>query len=194
MTNILNKKIILHNSAVTSLKNQTLLIEKVIKTMHKHVNLGGKLLLCGNGGSAADAQHLAAEFLVRLRPNLNRNPLPAMSLSTDVSTLTACGNDFSFEDVFLRPFKALAKKNDILIAISTSGKSKNIIKVLKFAKSRNIKTIGFLGNNGGIARKYCDYPIIVKSTITAHIQEAHIFLGHYIFETLENKLLKKKIK
>ena len=142
MTNILNKKIILHNSAVTSLKNQTLLIEKVIKTMHKHVNLGGKLLLCGNGGSAADAQHLAAEFLVRLRPNLNRNPLPAMSLSTDVSTLTACGNDFSFEDVFLRPFKALAK-NDILIAISTSGKSKNIIKVLKFAKSRKYKNYRF---------------------------------------------------
>ena len=90
----------------------------------------------GNGGSAADAQHLAAEFIVRLRPHINRNPIQAITLAQDTSTLTACGNDYSFDDIFLRPFKALAKKEDILICISTSGNSKNILKVLKEAKKK----------------------------------------------------------
>lgn len=120
-------------------------IDRAVKIIHKKIKLGGKLLFCGNGGSAADAQHLAAEYLVRLRPKVNRKPLPALSLAQDISTLTACGNDYDFSDIFLRPFQALANKNDILIGITTSGISLNILKVLKYARSKNIFTLGFLG-------------------------------------------------
>ena len=119
-------------------------IDRAIKIIHKKIKLGGKLLFCGNGGSAADAQHLAAEYLVRLRPKVNRRPLPALSLAQDISTLTACGNDYDFSDIFLRPFQALANKNDILIGITTSGNSLNILKVLKYARSKKISTLGFL--------------------------------------------------
>ena len=108
----------------------------VIQNVQKKLKKGGKILICGNGGSAADAQHLAAEFIVRLRPHVNRNPIPAITLAQDTSTLTACGNDYSFDDIFLRPFQALAKKGDILLCISTSGNSKNILKVLKEAKKK----------------------------------------------------------
>ena len=111
-------------------------ITSVINIIHRKLKKDGKILFCGNGGSAADAQHLAAEFIVRLRPHINRNPLPALTLAQDTSTLTACGNDYSFDDIFLRPFKALAKKNDILVCISTSGNSKNVLKVLKEAKKK----------------------------------------------------------
>ena len=111
-------------------------IINVIDKIQKKIRKGGKILFCGNGGSAADAQHLAAEFIVRLRPHVNRNPIPALTLAQDTSTLTACGNDYSFDDIFLRPFKALAKKEDVLICISTSGNSKNILKVLKEAKKK----------------------------------------------------------
>ena len=166
-------------------------IEKAIKIIHKKIKLGGKLMLCGNGGSAADAQHLSAEYLVRLRPNVNRKPIPAISLAQDTSTLTACGNDYDFSDVFRRPFQALAKKNDVLIAITTSGNSLNVIKVLKDAHSKKITTIGFLGGSGGKCKKFCDIKLIVPSKSTARIQECHIFLGHFIFEQVENLLLKK---
>ena len=148
-------------------------------------------MLCGNGGSAADAQHLAAEFLIRLRPKINRNPIPAMTLSMDTSTLTACGNDYKFKDIFSRPFEALAKKNDLLLIISTSGNSLNIRNVLSKAKKKKITTLGFLGNNGGRAKNLCDYKVIVDSSNTAIIQEAHIFLGHYIFEKVENLYLNR---
>ena len=103
-------------------------IEKIIKIIYKKLSLGGKIFLCGNGGSAADAQHLAAEFLIRLRPNINRNPIPAISLAMDSSTLTACGNDYDFKYIFSRNLKSLGNKwKDVLIAISTSGNSRNII-------------------------------------------------------------------
>ena len=162
-----------------------------IKEIEKSLKKGGKLLFCGNGGSAADAQHLAAEFLIRLRPKINRLPLPAISLAQDTSTLTACGNDYSFDDIFLRPFQAISNKNDILICISTSGNSKNIIKVLKEAKKKKILSMAFLGNNGGKAKKLCDKPLVVNSNITARIQECHIFLGHFILESVERKILRK---
>ncbi len=166
-------------------------IEKTINTVHKKIKLGGKLMLCGNGGSAADAQHLSAEYLVRLRPNVNRKPIPAITLAQDTSTLTACGNDYDFSDVFRRPFQALAKKNDVLIVITTSGNSLNVLKVLKEARSKKITTIGFLGNSGGKCKKFCDIKLIVPSKSTARIQECHIFLGHFIFEQVENLILKK---
>ena len=111
-------------------------ISKAIDLIYETIYNGGKVYLCGNGGSAADAQHLAAEFLIRLRPKINRQPFPFLTLATDTSTLTACGNDYSFSDIFSRPFKGLADKKDLLIAISTSGNSKNIIKVLKASKEK----------------------------------------------------------
>ena len=133
-------------------------IINVIKNVKKKLNKGGKILFCGNGGSAADAQHLAAEFLVRLSPHINRNPIPAITLTQDTSTLTACGNDYSFDDIFLRPFQALAKKNDVLICISTSGNSKNILKVLLEAKKMNVYSVSFLGKGGGKAKKFPIHP------------------------------------
>jgi D-sedoheptulose 7-phosphate isomerase len=167
-------------------------INNVIINIHKKLKKGGKILLCGNGGSAADAQHLAAEFLIRLRPNINRDPLPALTLTQDTSTLTACGNDYSFEDIFLRPFQAIANKNDILICISTSGNSKNILKVLKEAKKKKIYSVCFLGKGGGQAIKICDEPLVISSNNTARIQECHIFLGHFILEKVENLILNRK--
>ncbi len=166
-------------------------IEKIIKIIYKKLSLGGKIFLCGNGGSAADAQHLAAEFLIRLRPNVNRSPIPAISLAMDTSTLTACGNDYDFKYIFSRNLKALGnKKKDVLIAISTSGNSRNIIEVLKAAKKKEITSIGFFGKTGGKAKKYCDMPLNVASNKVARIQESHIFLGHYIFEEVEKLILK----
>lgn len=166
-------------------------INKAIITVYKKIRLGGKLMFCGNGGSAADAQHLSAEYLVRLRPNINRRPLPAISLAQDTSTLTACGNDYDFSEIFVRPFQALAKKNDVLIAITTSGNSLNVIKVLKEARSKNITTIGFLGNTGGKCKNFCDIKLLVPSKSTARTQECHIFLGHFVLEQVEKLLVKK---
>ena len=165
----------------------------VIQNINKKLKRGGKLLFCGNGGSAADAQHLAAEFIVRLRPHVNRNPIPALTLAQDTSTLTACGNDYSFEDIFLRPFKALVKKNDVLLCITTSGNSKNILNVLKEAKKQKIYSVCFLGNGGGKARKMCNKPLVISSSNTARIQECHIFLGHFILQKVEDLIISKKI-
>jgi len=167
-------------------------IKKIIKIIYKKLSLGGKVFLCGNGGSAADAQHLAAEFLIRLRPNVNRNPIPAISLAMDTSTLTACGNDYDFKYIFSRNLNALGHKGkDVLIAISTSGNSKNIIEALKAAKKNKIISIGFFGRTGGKAIKYCDMALNINSDKVARIQESHIFLGHYIFEEIEKLILKK---
>ena len=165
-------------------------IFKCINAIHSSLLNNGKVLLCGNGGSAADAQHLAAEFLVRLRPNINRNPIPAIALALDTSTITACANDYSFNDLFSRNLEAIGNKNDILIALSTSGNSKNILNVLKIAKKMNIFSIAFLGNSGGKAKEIANLDVIIPSKVTARIQEAHIFLGHIIFEKVESLLIK----
>ncbi len=167
-------------------------ISKAIDIIYETIENDGKVYLCGNGGSAADAQHLAAEFLIRLRPNVNRKPLPFLTLATDTSTITACGNDYSFNEIFSRPFNALASKKDLLIVISTSGNSKNIIKVLKASNTKKINSIALLGNNGGKAKEYSTLPLIVKSKNVARIQEAHIFLGHFILQMVEEKIIKKK--
>ena len=166
-------------------------INKIIKKIYITLKKGNKILICGNGGSAADAQHLAAEFLVRLRPKINRKPYPVLSLALDTSTITACGNDFDFHDLFKRNFEALYKPKDLLIVISTSGNSQNIVNVLKFAKSKKIFSIGFLGIGGGRAKKFCDASLLVPSNNVARIQECHIFIGHYIFEAVENLLIQK---
>ena len=153
---------------------------------------GGKVLICGNGGSAADAQHLTAEFLIRLTSEVNREGIPAISLLQDSSTFTAAINDFDPKDLFKRNLQTLAKSEDILLAISTSGDSENIVQVLKTAKEIDIKTLGFLGSDGGDSLKYCDLSFIVPSNKTARVQEVHITAGHALIEYVEAKLLKEE--
>lgn len=181
----LKQNIIAHQS-ILDMSDEIIEIIKIIK---KKLIKGGRILFCGNGGSAADAQHLAAEFIVRLRPHINRQPLSALTLAQDTSTITACGNDYSFDDIFLRPFQSLAQKNDILFCITTSGNSNNILKVLAEAKKKKIFSIGLLGKKGGKAKKLCNKKIIVSSDNTARIQECHIFLGHFILEKVEDLII-----
>ena len=139
-----------------SLKKKIILLEKdinsAINLIYKTIKNKKKIYICGNGGSAADAQHLSAEFLVRLRPKINRQPLPIISLALDTSTLTACANDYDFKYIFSRNLEALANSGDLLFCISTSGNSKNIIEVLKKSKKIKIKSLSLLGHSGGIAK------------------------------------------
>ena len=153
---------------------------------------GGKVLICGNGGSAADAQHLTAEFLIRLTSEVNREGIPAISLLQDSSTFTAAINDFDPKDLFKRNLQTLAKPEDILLAISTSGNSENIVQVLRTAKEIDVKTLGFLGSDGGDSLQYCDLSFIVPSNKTARVQEVHITAGHALIEYVEAKLLKER--
>jgi D-sedoheptulose 7-phosphate isomerase len=150
----------------------------------------GKIMLCSNGGSAADAQHLAAEMLVRLRPSNNRAGIAAITLAQDTSTITACGNDLGYEKLYERMVQSLGKSGDVLIAITTSGNSKNITLAMKQAKKMGIKVFGFLGSNGGEALEYCDEVFIVPSDNVGRIQEAHITAGHALMECIEDKLIK----
>jgi D-sedoheptulose 7-phosphate isomerase len=150
---------------------------------------GGKLLLCGNGGSAADAQHLAAELLVRLRPEVNRDGVPAIALATDMSSLTACGNDYSYEVFYERMVRTLGNAGDVLIAITTSGKSPNVLKALTAARQKGMATLGLLGGNGGPALAGCDLALVVPSNETGRIQESHIAIGHALMELIEDGLL-----
>ncbi len=150
---------------------------------------GGTLLLCGNGGSAADAQHLAAELLVRLRSSVNRQGLPAIALAMDSSTLTACGNDYGYEVLFERMVETLGRPGDVLLGITTSGRSPNVIRALKAARRRGLLTLGFLGGNGGPALEDCDIAFIAPSTDTGRVQETHITAGHALMEMIEDSLL-----
>ena len=147
---------------------------------------GGTIFWCWNGGSAADSQHLAAEFVGRFKKD--REPLKSLALTTDTSILTCISNDYNFDEIFSRQLKALGKSDDVLIAISTSGNSKNIKQALIEAKSLRIKTVGLLGKNGGFCKDYADLPLIVPSETTARIQEMHILIGHLLCELTENKL------
>ena len=143
-------------------------------------------MLCGNGGSAADSQHLAAEFTGRF--SKDRPPIAAVALSTDTSALTCIGNDYSFNDIFARQVLALGKAGDCLIAISTSGNSGNVLAAVAAAKSLGISTIGLLGRDGGKLKAQCDVSIVVPSQVTARIQEAHILIGHSLCGAVELKL------
>ena len=147
---------------------------------------GRKLLLCGNGGSAADAQHLAAELLVRLRPHIDRQALPAIALAMDTSSLTACGNDYDFKLYYERMVEALGHAGDVLIGITTSGNSENIVRALAAARRKGLTTIGLLGGDGGRALAHCDHALVVPSPTTARIQEAHITIGHALMELVED--------
>lgn len=188
--NFLNKAINNHIDVFAKLTDKNREIKLAIDKIYNCLKKRNKILICGNGGSAADAQHLTAEYLVRLKPGYKRPPIPIINLVSDTSTITACSNDFSFSEIFSRNLEAFGKKGDILIIISTSGNSKNIVKVLRHAKKKKIFSIGFLGFKGGISKKFCDLPIIVGSNSVPRIQECHIFLGHLIFDEVEKKFFK----
>ena len=162
-------------------------IKKLIKDASNicidSLNNGGKILLCGNGGSAADAQHIAAELVSRYKTE--RKGLSAIALTTDTSILTAIGNDYGYERIFSRQVEALANPEDVAIGISTGGTSKNVVNGLIEAKQKNCKTIGFSGRDGGEFNKVCDVNLIVPESDTPRIQEMHIFLGHTICHLIE---------
>ncbi|MBT5029187.1 MAG: D-sedoheptulose 7-phosphate isomerase [Nitrospinaceae bacterium] len=147
---------------------------------------GGKLILMGNGGSAADSQHIAAELIGRFKKE--RRAMPAIALTVDTSSLTALGNDYGFDTIFERQIEALAQKNDAVIGISTSGNSENVVRALKKANAIGAKTIGLVGNNGGKIKEVADLSIVVPSNDTARIQEVHITIGHIICELIEEDL------
>lgn len=147
---------------------------------------GNKLMLIGNGGSAADAQHLAAEFVNRFQ--IERPPLPALALTTDTSIITSVGNDYDYRMVFLKQIKALGAEGDVLMAISTSGNSQNVLEAIRVAKGMGIKVIGLAGRDGGEMAGMVDIPLIVKSEDTPRIQEVHITIGHIICELVDHIL------
>jgi D-sedoheptulose 7-phosphate isomerase len=186
---------ILQTNATQSIKAKEALLNdaRLIDTFSKaasHViecyKSGGRLYIAGNGGSAADAQHLAAELVSRLA--YDRNPLPAESLTTDTSILTAIGNDYGFEHLFSRQLIAKLRPNDVFLGITTSGKSKNILSALHVCKQVGVKSIVFTGFGGGEAATLADYPLIVPGTRTSTIQELHILLAHSVCESVEQAL------
>jgi D-sedoheptulose 7-phosphate isomerase len=156
--------------------------EIIVKSLKK----GGTIFWCGNGGSAADSQHIAAEFVGRFKKN--RKPLRSIALTTDTSILTCVSNDYSFEEVFSRQIDALGRKGDVLVAISTSGNSRNVKRAIIQAQKMGLKTIGLLGKSGGTCKNYVDVPLIIPSNNTARIQEIHILIEHLLCEIIEHKL------
>lgn len=185
------KNIISQHSSVVQ---QLALIEKDISAacelIIRAIESSHKIAFCGNGGSAADAQHLAAEFTGKFM--LDRNPMPAMAFTTNSSVLTAIANDYSFEDVFKRQAQAFLSEGDIFIGISTSGNSKNILSAAQVATSKGAKTIALTGQSGGLMADNFDLSIKVPSTSTARIQEVHILVGHIICEIVESKVFSSK--
>lgn len=178
----------LDESAETKLKMKQMLhaeIREALLLVTETFRSGKKLLLCGNGGSAADSQHIATEFVIRLNHNINRPALPALALTTDSSNLTAGGNDIGYENVFARNVEAFAQEGDCLIAISTSGNSPNVVKAVDMAHKKGMKVIGFLGGSGGKLKTLVDIPIVIPSSNTQRIQEGHITVAHIICESAE---------
>jgi D-sedoheptulose 7-phosphate isomerase len=178
-------------SSETKLKIRDHLQDEILKAAELLVDCfrsGNKLLLCGNGGSAADCQHIATELMIRLSHHIQRPALPAIALTTDTSNLTAGGNDIGFENVFARSVEGLGNKGDVLFSISTSGNSPNVIKAVDSAHNKKMKVIGFLGGNGGKLKDLVDLPIIIPSSNVQRIQEGHITIAHIIVELVEDKL------
>lgn len=165
------------------------LIEEVCKEVIDCYKNNNKIYICGNGGSAADAQHFAAELVGRYL--LTRDALPATAFTTDSSIMTAIGNDFGYDEIFKRQVEAFIKPGDIFVGISTSGNSKNIELAMIEAKKRGAKVVGLLGRTGGVCKELCDYPIVVEYDRTPNIQECHIMIIHIICEMVENELYKK---
>ncbi|HEX9657974.1 MAG TPA: D-sedoheptulose 7-phosphate isomerase [Bacteroidota bacterium] len=163
-------------------------IIKAVDVIIRSLNNKKKLLLCGNGGSAADAQHIATEFIIRMNPNIKRPGIPAIALTTDSSMLTAGANDLGYDNVFSRATEALGVEGDVLIGISTSGKSESVNLALKAARHGKMSTIGFIGRDGGSMKDLCDVAIIVPSNDTQRIQEGHITIAHIICGLVEREM------
>lgn len=185
---------ILHRSA--EVKNKMISVcagpaEEAAQMIATAMRKGGKLMLCGNGGSAGDSQHLAAEFVATLDHTKPCPGLPALSLTTDTSFLTAYANDFGFEGVFARQVEALGRPGDVLLGISTSGNSKNVLAAAKAAKDNQISVIAFTGETGGQMADFSDLLVAIPSRIIMHIQECHIVLGHAITARVETLLSEK---
>ncbi len=159
---------------------------RIVDALVEALKAGGKILFCGNGGSAADAQHLAAELAGRLR--LERRGLPAVALTVNASTLTAVANDYGYDEVFARQVEGLGKAGDVLIGISTSGSSANVVAALNTARATGLVTVGFLGEGGGAMEEYCDHSVLAPSDDTQRIQEIHIAIGHAICASVEEEL------
>ncbi len=185
----------LNESSETKIKIRNECLDDIVSATNILVSAyknGKKLLLCGNGGSAADCQHIATELMIRLNHKINRPALAAIALTTDSSNLTAGGNDIGYDNVFARNVEGLGNPGDILLAISTSGNSPNVVKAIEMAHSKGLKVIGFLGGNGGKLKSLVDQSIIVPSNNTQRIQEGHITIAHIICELTEDELYGKK--
>ena len=170
-------------------KKNTALVIKFAEMVVKSFKANGKLMLMGNGGSAADAQHIAAEFINRFE--IERPPLPALALTTDTSNLTSIGNDYSFDQVFSKQVRALGRKGDVLLGLSTSGNSANVIKAIETARAMSIKTVVLTGKDGGKLAGAADLNINVEATRTARIQEVHITICHILCELVDHMLFHK---
>ncbi len=167
-------------------QHQVVLIEDITNTILNAFKSDNKLLLCGNGGSAADAQHIAAELSGRFE--IDRKPLNAEALHVNSSFVTAVANDYGYEEIYSRMVEAIGKNGDVLLALSTSGNSKNVLRAIDKANSQGLITIGFSGNDGGAMQNLCKYNLIIPSDNTARIQEAHILVGHIICKLIEQKM------
>ena len=172
-----------HLATVEKLRSHVPFIEDLARRVLACLDAGGKVLFFGNGGSAADAQHLAAEFVVRFRQN--RRALPSLALHTDTSVMTACANDFGFDTVYARQIEALANRGDIAIGISTSGNSANVLKALEAAKARGCLTVAFTAEDGGQCASTADLIFRAPSPVTARAQECHLLVGHILCGLVE---------
>jgi D-sedoheptulose 7-phosphate isomerase len=165
----------------------------VVDACEASLRRGGKLMFCGNGGSAADSQHLATELLIRLRGSVERASWPALALTLDPAALTAGGNDYGYEFVFERPLRGLGRAGDVLFGITTSGRSANVVRALRAAREMGVVTVGLLGGIGEPALSLCDHILLVPDAETARIQECHIALGHAVLELLEDRLVARPL-
>ncbi|HQT91194.1 MAG TPA: D-sedoheptulose 7-phosphate isomerase [Candidatus Kryptobacter bacterium] len=163
-------------------------ISRAVTIVRDALKKDNKILLCGNGGSAADSQHIATELTIQLSHEIKRKGLPAIALTTDTSALTAGGNDIGFENTFARLVEALGRKGDVLVCLSTSGNSENIIRAVDKGHENGMTVIGLLGKDGGKVKSRCDLPIVVPSDNTQRIQEGHITIGHIVSELVEMEL------
>jgi D-sedoheptulose 7-phosphate isomerase len=184
--NIFQRGLQEHLGLFQNLPSLSMEIERAAELVSGALRTGHKLMLCGNGGSAADSQHIAAEMAGRFMND--RRPLAAVALSTDTSTMTCIANDYTFDEVFSRQVMGLGVRGDCLLAISTSGNSKNVIRAAEVARAAGVHVIGLLGKGGGALRELCEVPIVVPSQTTARIQEAHIFIGHTLCALVEEAL------
>ena len=172
-----------HLEVIKSIPAQQELLERIARAMAQTLAQGGKILWCGNGGSAADCQHLAAEIVGRFRRE--RRGLPSIALTTDTSILTAVANDYGYDAVFARQVEAVGQPGDLLVGISTSGNSRNVVAALETARARQIRTVGFTGEGGGRMASLCDHLFAVPSRDTARVQEMHLLAGHMLCDWIE---------